>query len=324
LHVAVAFASFSLFGATSRVFSGSLPGPAASAAPHVSPDVGVLPSPASHPPENERITILLVGSDFGTGYNHSLTDTMMVVSVDPQTAAVNMVSVPRDTARFELYSGGVFTGKLNSLMSKAEADPETYPDGGLGTLSKQISYLIGIPIQYVGYINMAAFEEMIDVVGGVDVIVTKAINDSFYQFRDGPKGFKLSAGPHHLDGAHAVAYVRSRYGPGDNDFTRARRQQELLVALRAKLTSPAVLPNLPGLLDQLGRLVSTNFPAERIGEVIELSHRVDEEAVQRTVLGPPYAVRPPGGGEYVLVPDMERIATWSVKMFGSASRYAQD
>jgi LCP family protein required for cell wall assembly len=321
VHVTAIFGSYSLFGTTSRVFSGSIDRPVPSPGSQATPDVGSLPSPAPDPPDHERLTVLLVGSDHGTGYSHSLTDTMMVVSVDQETGALAMVSVPRDTARFELYSGGVFEGKLNSLMSRAAADPERYPDGGLGTLAAEISYLIGIPIHYVAYIDMGAFEKVIDAVGGVDVNVTRAINDSFYQFRNGPKGFRLSAGLQHLDGAHAVAYVRSRYGPGDNDFTRARRQQELLVALRAKLTSPAVLPNLPNLLDQVGRLVSTNFPPERIGEMIELSRRVDEESITRTVLGPPYAVRPDGGGEYVLVPDMERIAAWSVKTFGDASRY---
>jgi LCP family protein required for cell wall assembly len=326
LHLTVAFASFSLFGTTSRVFSGTLGRPTTPAASQASPDVGALPSPIPEPPdEDERLSVLLVGSDYGTGYSHSLTDSMMVVSVDPKTGDVAMVSVPRDTARFELYSGGIFQGKINSLMSKAAADPERYPDGGLGTLANQISYLIGIPIQYVAYINMGAFEKMIDAVGGIDVNVTKAINDSFYQFPNGgPKGFRLSVGPHHLDGAHATAYVRSRYGPGDNDFTRARRQQEVLVALRAKLTSPAVLPNLPAVLDQLGQLVSTNFPPERIGEAIELSRQVDEESMKRTVLGPPYAVRPPDAADYILVPDMERIAAWSVKTFGDASRYATD
>jgi LCP family protein required for cell wall assembly len=325
IHLTAAFAAYSLFGTTSRVFSGTIDRPAdASPLPAASPDVGRLPSPAPEPPADERLTVLFVGSDHGTGYSHSLTDTMMVVSIDRSTGAVAMVSVPRDTARFELYSGGVFEGKLNSLMSRAAADPERYPDGGLGTLAAEIGYLIGVPVHYVAYINMGAFEKVIDAVGGVDVNVARAINDSFYQFPNGgPKGFRLSAGPHHLDGAHAVAYARSRYGPGDNDFTRARRQQELLVALRAKLTSPAVLPNLPNLLEQLGQLISTNFPPERIGEMIELSRRIDDASITRTVLGPPYAVRPAGGGEYVLVPDMERIATWSVKTFGPSSRYSR-
>lgn len=321
-HLVAAYGAFGLFGVTSRVFGSvisDLPDPSQ---PTPSQETVVLPSAKPQPAPDARLSILLVGSDFGTGYTHSLTDTMMVVSVDPVAKTVVMVSVPRDTARFPLYSGGTFDGKLNSLMTRALSDPQRYPDGGLGTLSNAISYLVGIPIQYVAYINQGGFEKLIEAVGGVDVTLTRAIDDNFYQFPNGPKGFHLGVGPAHLDGPHAVAYVRSRYGLGDNDFTRARRQQELLIALKAKLTSPAIIPNLPHILDILSRLISTNFPPDQLGTLIDLSHQIEPDSIQRVVLGPPYALRPPGGGEYILVPDMERIAKWSTKTFGAASRYS--
>jgi LCP family protein required for cell wall assembly len=322
-HLAAGYGAYGLFGVTTRVFGGQiadLPDPSQPAA-----SLGVVVLPSAPPPlaPDQRFSILLVGSDFGTGYNHSLTDSMMVISVDPTTAGVVMVSLPRDIAHFQLYSGGTYDGKLNSLMTRAENDPGRYPDGGLGTLSKAIAYLIGIPIDYVAYINLGGFEKLIDAVGGVDVTVTRAIDDNFYQFPNGPKGFYLPVGPAHLDAAHAVAFVRSRYGAGDNDFTRARRQQDLLVALKAKLTNPAILPSLPRILDALSRLISTNFPPDQISRILELSHQVKVDLIKRSVLGPPYAVTPPGGGgEYILVPDMARMARWSILTFGSASRYA--
>ena len=319
-HLIAGYAAVGLFGVTSRVFSGAI-NPPTTTVVESSPDVGSLPSAGVVTGTKDPFAILVVGSDFGTGYSHSLTDTMIVVSVDPATSAVVMVSMPRDTARFPMFNGGVYDGKLNSLMSRAIANPSQYPEGGLGTLSHEISYLVGIPIQYVAYINLGGFGKLIDVVGGVDVVVTKAIDDNFYQFPNGPKGFHLAAGPQHLDSAHAVAYVRSRYGLGDNDFTRARRQQELLLALKTKLMSPAVLPKLPSLLEELSHLVSTNFPAERVGDMLELSRQLEADVVQHVVLGPPYAINPPGGGEYVLVPDMKRIAKWSIKTFGQLSQY---
>lgn len=322
-HLAAGYLSIGLFGVTSRVFGGSIPivvVPNASGSP--GPGVWNLPSAPPPPAADDRFTILLIGSDSGTGYNHALTDTMMVVSVDPVTHEVVMASLPRDIARFEMYDGSVYDGKLNSLMSQAERDKTKYPEGGAATLAREISYLVGIPIQYIAYVDMAGFEKSIEAVGGVDVNVTRAINDDFYTFPNGKKGFHLSVGEHHLDGQQAVAYVRSRYGPGDSDFTRARRQQELLLALRTKLLSPSSLPNIPRVLDEVSRFVTTNFPPEEIGKVIELAKQVDGDTVTRSVLGPPYAIRPPGGGEYVLVPDMERIATWSKKVFGSDSRYA--
>jgi polyisoprenyl-teichoic acid--peptidoglycan teichoic acid transferase len=320
-HLIGGYATIGLFGVTSRVFSGIIIDRGDVTQPNATPGIQTLPSVAPPPEENQRISVLLVGSDFGKGYSHSLTDTMIVVSIDPVEGAVVMASIPRDTARFELYSGGTYHDKLNSLMSRASSDPKRYPDGGLGTLSKQIGFMIGVPIDYIAYIDMGGFEAAIDAVGGVDVNVTKAINDNFYQFPNGPKGFHLKKGLQHLDGPHAVAYVRSRYGAGDNDFTRARRQQELLVALRAKLLDPATLPRLPGLLDQISRLVTTNYPPDRIDQLLELSRRVQPDSIKRFVLGPPYAVQPPGGGEYVLVPDMARYAKWSISQFGDLSRY---
>jgi LCP family protein required for cell wall assembly len=322
-HLLAAYGTIGLFQVTSRVFSGRIddqPAPAASAS--ADPGIGVLPPAGSPPPAAARFSILLVGSDYGLGYNHSLTDTMMVVSVDPATDSVAMVSIPRDTARFEMYDGSEYSGKLNSLASHAANDPAKYPLGGSGTLAEEIGYLIGVPIDYIAYINLGGFQKAIDAVGGVDVTVARAINDDFYTFPDGKKGFHLSAGNHHLDGRLALAYVRSRYGPGDNDFTRARRQQELLLALKAQLLNPGAIPKLPTLLDEVSRLVTTNYPAEQVGGLIELSHRIDEDLITRVVLGPPYAIQPPGGGEYVLVPDMDRIAKWSIKTFGAASRYA--
>jgi LCP family protein required for cell wall assembly len=322
LHLIAGYAAISLFRVTSQVFSGYVVDRGSSAEPGATQQIQPLPSVVAPSAENQRISFLLVGSDFGKGYSHSLTDTMMVVSIDPTTHQVVMASIPRDTARFQLYSGGTYRDKLNSLMSRADRDPKDFPDGGLGTLTKQIGFLIGIPINYVAYIDMGAFEKAIDAIGGVDVNVTQNINDNFYQFPNGPKGFHLKKGLRHLDGPHAVAYVRSRYGAGDNDFTRARRQQELLVALRAKLLDPGTLPKLPALLDEIGRLVATNYPADRIEQLLDLSRTVDPKSIKRFVLGPPYAVQPPGGGEYVLVPDMKRIAKWSIDQFGQQSQYA--
>ena len=128
-------------------------------------------------------------------------------------------------------------------MSTARQNPAKYPDGPMGTLALEIGYLIGEPIHYTAAINLDGFERMINLVGGVDVNVERAISDPVYDWFNNTYGFYLSAGPHHLDGRTALAFVRSRYGAGDNDFTRSSRQQQLLVALRAEMTDPA---NIPG------------------------------------------------------------------------------
>jgi anionic cell wall polymer biosynthesis LytR-Cps2A-Psr (LCP) family protein len=155
--------------------------------------------------------------------------------------------------------------------------------------------------------------------------VTNAIDDPGYGGWDTPGkiGFRLSAGRHKLDGQTALAYVRSRKGVGDSDFSRARRQQQLLVALQRKLIDPAMLPNLPGVLKDATKTLKTNFPPERLSEMLELARKTDDGSVKRYVLGPPYTVHPTEViATYILVPDMDRIAKLSIALFGADSRYS--
>ena len=159
-----------------------------------------------------------------------------------------LISIPRDISDFELYDGRTFTGKINSFMTWVRNHPDDFEDEPLTTpWSSRSASSIGAPIHYYAADRPGrASGEMIDEVGGVTIDNPKAINDPRYDWLDGRYGFKLSAGEHKLNGQEALAYVRSRQGVGDSDFQRARRQQQVLLALRAKLTSPAMLPGASG------------------------------------------------------------------------------
>jgi polyisoprenyl-teichoic acid--peptidoglycan teichoic acid transferase len=282
-----------------------------------------IPTPES---ASKRISILLTGVDSGHGREHALTDTIMLISVDPDTGKVAMLSFPRDISNFPLYSGGTYKGKINSLMTYARLHPEQFPDGGLPTLVKEVGFLAGIPVQYFAAINLEGFQKMIDLVGGVDVVNPRAINDPRYDWFDGTHGFTLKAGPVHLDGRIGLAYVRSRQGVGDSDFTRAARQQQVLGALRKKVTNPSVIAKLPDLLHAIGSSVRTNYPVDSVRDLVDLASKVSDNGTFKKVLGPPYAVHPPNnttGGVYTLQLDMDRIAKLSVDLFGADSRYAE-
>ncbi len=173
-----------------------------------------------------RINILL------TGIHGSLNDTLMILSVNPVDDSVVMLSFPRDISNFPLYDGRTFGGKINSLMSWARNHPTDMPDGPFPTLVNELGYLLGVPIHYYAAINLNGFVKVIDDVGGVTVDNPRAINDPLYDWLDGTHGFTLPAGKVKLTGRTALAYARSRQGAGDSDFTRAARQQQLLVALR--------------------------------------------------------------------------------------------
>ena len=325
-HLWAASVAWSLYQASGRVFDPGVGlGPLSSGAP--APSDGFLATPQATPETaDSRINILLTGIDSSERREHALTDTLIVVSVDPLTGDVAMVSFPRDIARFQEPDGSTFKGKINSLMTYADNHPKEYPDGGLPTLISQLGYLLGVPIHYYAAVDLEGFRKLIDAVGGVTIDNPKAINDPSYGgWLDGHVGFRLSKGVHHLNGENALAYARSRKGAGDNDFTRARRQQQLLVALRARLTDPTLLPQLPSIIEAGSNTVRTNFPRDRLQEMLAVGRAIEsDDGIQRVVLGPPYAKNPPPGtpGGYQLIIDMDRLAKLSIKLFGADSRYA--
>ncbi|HYM83253.1 MAG TPA: LCP family protein, partial [Candidatus Dormibacteraeota bacterium] len=336
LHGWSGYVAYSFWDAGTHIFSGDtgpdstappLPSAATVSAGAATPDLLQATPFATPPTATSRITILLSGIDSAPGRQHALTDTLMVVSIDPTTKRVAMVSVPRDVAGFPLYDGRTFDGKINSLMSWAQAHPSEFPDGPLPTVIREIGYIVGVPIQYFAAVDLYGFRRLIDAVGGVTVNVERPIDDPVYDWLDGsPQGFHLAAGPQRLDGRLALAYVRSRYGAGDNDFTRAHRQQQLLLALRDRFADPAMLPRLPELIQIAGDTVRTNFPVERLSEMLQLAEQVDRSNVTQVVLSPPtYTVHPPDdqtGGTYVLRLQLDVIARLSVQLFGNDSRYS--
>jgi LCP family protein required for cell wall assembly len=290
------------------------------------PGPGDTPQPSQSAPPSDRINVLLLGIDSGPGRAHALTDTILVLSVDPVSRTAAMVSIPRDIARFRLPNGLTYTGKINSLVNYVRKNPGKFQGDEYTTLANTVGSMLGINVPYYAAVNLSGFTTMIDAVGGVDVVNEQDINDPGYGgWTDHrPIGFHLSAGKHHLDGQMALAYVRSRKGVGDNDFTRARRQQQLLVALRDKLTDPGNLGKLSDLLDAAKKTLRTNYPPDGLDDLLTLAQSIPGKSVTKVVLGPPYAVNPPAsvsGGTYELVLVPDKVKAVSIRLFGAASAY---
>jgi LCP family protein required for cell wall assembly len=293
-------------------------------------DGGTQPPPtfetATQWPVTGRVTILLTGVDSYTGRTERLYDSIMVVSLDTDANKVAMVSVPRDSAAFPLYFGGTVGTKtrINALVSYVQHGWITSPDDPMTTFVKEIGYLVGIPIDYYAVMDLAGFMKMIDLVGGIDVNNASEINDGTYDWLDdSPRGFYLPAGPHHLDGRQALAYVRSRHGTNNSDWKRSSRQQEVLVALEHKMASPSMLPQLPTLIQTLGSSIKTTFPAGQIADMVALGEQIPKDNIRQVVLGPPYSnlgtAGPSGPSTSCLRLDL--IAPLSVELFGQDSRY---
>jgi LCP family protein required for cell wall assembly len=279
---------------------------------HDSFGLGSLGEPSGQPDieGGERVNILLVGVDSAPGRTTALTDTMMVVSLDPDGSASAMISVPRDLYGAPLPDGTPFNRKLNSLMAYAGAHPESFPLGGVGTLKATMGKLLGVSINYFAAINLLGFKQMVDSIGGVDISVLRAISDPTYSDEHGKLvGFYLKAGTYHMDGHTALAFVRSRKGAGDNDFTRADRQQQLLTAIRDKLTAGNLMLALPGLLDAVKNTIATDVPSGRLAELAAAVQGADMSQLQRIVLQPPEFMRadPFSSAGYILIPDLEAI-----------------
>jgi len=299
------------------------PPPSGATAEPTSPAVTPLPTPAT---AESRINVLLIGIDSSSTRTHALTDTIIVASVDPVTGDTSMVSFPRDIARFPMVNGKTYGGKINSFANFAANHPKDYPEGAVPALMEQLGLLLGIPIHYYASVNLEGFVKVVDAMGHITIDNQRAINDYVYGgWTDGrPIGFHLSEGVHKLDGQEALAYARSRKGAGDNDFTRAARQQEILQAVRKRISDPALLPNLPRILSAASETMRTNFPSDRLSEMLLLARRVDDAGTRKFVLGPPYSVHPPTnttGGIYILRLNLKKVQALSVQLYGEDSAF---
>ena len=102
------------------------------------------------------------------------------------------------------------------------------------------------------------------------------------------KGYSITAGPHHLDGVGALAYARVRKALGESDFTRQARQQQILVALRAKATQGgSLLFELPALLDAVGQTIRSDLPADRLPALAAVMDEVGRNDVTSVVIRSP-------------------------------------
>jgi LCP family protein required for cell wall assembly len=286
LLVALPHGVFGMVGANAftnfeKVFNGTGAEPVGG----VNDDPGSTAGPT--PLQGERINILLMGIDSGPSRTQALTDTLIVVSLDPVGRTVTMLSIPRDLIDVPLGNGSTFGPKINSLLGYANRHKDEFPQGGTRALEDAIGALLGIPIHYFAKVDLGGFVKMVDAVGGIDVKVAKALSDPNYGgFGVGP-GWSIEPGKRHLNGANALAYARIRKSVGESDFTRAARQQQVLVALRDQAVKNGLLASLPGLLQAVGNAVRTDLPASRLPEFAALAEEIGGDRTTQAVLTSP-------------------------------------
>jgi len=204
--------------------------------------------------------ILLVGVG-GEGHDgENLTDTMMVASINHDTNTVSIISIPRD-----LYVENAEVGwgtRINSIYEYV-LDETNDPVYAMSQLQGEVEEIFDIDIHYYAKIDFKGFTEIVDALGGITVVVDQPIYDEAYPAPIGSdylyEPFYLEAGQQEFDGEIALKYVRSRHNT--SDFDRARRQQQVLNALKDKAMSLGVLTS-PGRIKDLYRAIASNFETD--------------------------------------------------------------
>jgi LCP family protein required for cell wall assembly len=294
-----------------------------------------------------RINFLLLGIDSGPGRSEALTDTILVVSVDPVAKTADMISIPRDTVLMPLpdrtvYPDGLYPQKINSLTTEATSGaaqwcpdlPATSAgDCGLRTLERTVGLYLGIEIQYYATIDLEGFTHLIDAVGPLKLCLDGELRDPTYMgpgdtWTSRKPGIVLPSGCGYYQGVRALAYARARKGtltlPDGTvqpltDFMRADRQQEVLLALRTEFAKVNLIFKLPSMLRAIGATVHTDFPRAKAGVLASLVPLITGPDIKRVVLGLPKFVDPPVDptANYILTPRRQDIRRLMQRLFGA-------
>ena len=243
-----------------------------------------FPSAEYNPPKDEdRINALLLGiRGEGDPDGGLLSDGMMVVSFKKSTGQITLISIPRD-----LYLQMPGETRYEKVNAAYVIGIEKY-NNGLDYAKKTTAYITGLYIDYAAAINFEAFKDIIDLLGGITIFLDKSFIEDKQWLCD-EKGencspFVVEAGEQTLDGEEALVYVRSRFS--SNDFDRARRQQQILLALKDKILSLGILTDplkISGILDVLSKNIKTDITPWEVPKLIELTKTAKTDNIIRKV-----------------------------------------
>ncbi|MCW6674760.1 LCP family protein [Aerococcaceae bacterium NML171108] len=195
--------------------------------------------------KGEPLNILLLGSDSDSaarkeadGYV-SRTDTLMVVSLNPQTRTTKLLSIPRDT--YTRIEGIPFPDKIN----------HSYAYGGVELTINTVQEYLDVPIDYYAVINMEGLAQLIDAIGGIEVTSPLTFN---YRGTDFIKGETRW-----VNGVKAMNFARMRYDDPDGEVGRQNRQKMVIKSVVDKLLTLDAVTNYPNLLKVVANNIQTNF-----------------------------------------------------------------
>jgi polyisoprenyl-teichoic acid--peptidoglycan teichoic acid transferase len=259
-----------------------------------------------------RINILVMGLDRrpSEGDAPARTDTMFVLTVDPQTGSARGLAMPRDLWVDIPTPGG---GKIEERVNAAYIIGETrdFPGGGVGTVKRTVENLLEIKIDHHVIIDFEAFKGVIDQLGGIDVDVPEpGVNDPEYSETERRGDFfpcVFPAGFYHMNGSQALCYARVRRNSDDRD--RIIRQQNIILSVVDKASRLNILSNPKTMVDlwkQYKDTIETDIGDFQAPGFAALATKLDLNKMAFMSLGP--ATKPERiGGADVLVASREGI-----------------
>ncbi len=229
-----------------------------------------------------RINIILLGVDSRRGVDDGppRADSVIVVTIDPQSKTAAMFSIPRD---MWVNIPGYGYGRINQAYAMGEGS--LLPGGGPAMTMRTVEEFLGVPIHYYGQVDFMTFVHLVNHLGGIHVEVRQKVTVD--PLGPGEDNRVIPQGLRRMDGMIALAYARARKTEG-GDVDRARRQQEVLIAMRDKAFDPANFPNLianaPNIYNDLQAGINTNMRFEDAMRLAVLLQQIPLESIKRGVI----------------------------------------
>ena len=254
---------------------------------------------------NTPFNVLISGSDTRGGFDENgRSDVIMVATVNPKTGTILLTSVPRDfyvTTACDA-ADGCQQGALDKITHTGIH--------GTNTTKRTVEQLLGIEINYTFKVGFDTVTDIVDAVGGIDVNVEPgyACND-FLNL----SGFSVHEGVNHLNGEQALAYARERYAYSEGDRQRTKNQQQVLMGIVDKVTSPAIVTNYAQIMDSMSNTFSTTMSNDEISSLIKYQlnknpkWKMEQYMVNGT--GDTLMCAELGDAAYVMVPDQSTVTT---------------
>lgn len=249
--------------------------------------------------------VLISGSDTRGGYDENgRSDVIMVATVNPKTGTILLTSVPRD---FYVETAcdaadGCQQGALDKITHTGVH--------GTNTTKRTVEKLLGIEINYTFKVGFDTVTDIVDAVGGIDVNVEPGYECS--NFLHAP-GLSVHAGVNHLNGEQALGYARERYAYSEGDRQRTKNQQQVLMGIVDKITSPAIVTNYASIMDSMSNTFSTTMSNDEISSLIKYQlnsnpkWKMEQYMVNGT--GDTLMCAELGDAAYVMVPDQSTVTT---------------